>query len=451
MPDYVSKTKRGRDRLIFKGYGYVKDKDGPDAVKYWRCEKKDEQSCTGRMRTDGANIVALVGDHCHAPDATRQEVAEVRDRMSTRSRETMESTHQIVNGSLADTSLAACSQLPETRSLKKQCQRERTKASNAPPNPGNLVELQLPVQYTATRAGDDLLLYDNGPDAGNQRMLVFATQANIELLAESDHWYMDGTFKTVPHLFAQLYTIAVKRADHFLPVVYALLPNKMQETYERLLGVVKDARDGMDPANITIDFEKAVINAIEICFPECHTSGCFFHFCQNIYRHVQLHGLQERYTMDADFALQVRQLAALAFVPLGDVVQYFEHLDLSMCADADPLLQYIEQYYIGTRRPNGQRRVPLFPPELWNVYAATIQNEDRTNNIQEGWHRKFASTIAMERKKEQYVAGDGGPAKKKKYVDRDRRLRAIVQSFEDRPIGEFLRGIAHNLAFTIVV
>ena len=174
---------------------------------------------------------------------------------------------------------------------------------------------------------------------------------------------MDGTFKTVPLLFYQLYTIAVKKGGHFLPVVYALLPNKTQETYETLLDLRKETNDDLSPTNITIDFEKAIINAIYIKFPESHIQGCYFHFCQNIYRHVQSSGLQERYTTDADFALEVRQLAALAFVPVGDV-HFFELLELPLSDAAEPLIEYLEKYYIGTRHHNGQRREPSFPSDI---------------------------------------------------------------------------------------
>ena len=35
-PDYITQTKRGKDKWIYRGYGYVKDKDGTGGVKYWR-------------------------------------------------------------------------------------------------------------------------------------------------------------------------------------------------------------------------------------------------------------------------------------------------------------------------------------------------------------------------------------------------------------------------------
>ena len=195
------------------------------------------------------------------------------------------------------------------------------------------------------------------------------------------------------------------------------------------------------------------MNAVSSKFQDCTIHGCFFHPCQNVYKHVQSNGLQEQYTANAEFALEVRQLAALAFVPIGDVVSYFKHLKDNLSDLADPLLEYFEHYYIGTWRHNGQRREPMFLRATWNVYQRTAVGEDCTNNCQEGWHRNFSATIAchhptvwklldgllteqaaMEARLEKYIAGDQGPAKEKRYQDRDRRLQTLVNSFEARPL-----------------
>ena len=120
--------------------------------------------------------------------------------------------------------------------------------------------------------------------------------------------------------------------------------------------------------------------------------------------------------------------------------------------DAEAILTYFEHSYIGTLRPNGQRRTPLFPIALWNVHDRTLMGEDRTNNAQEGWHRWFAWIVTChhptiwkviqclkmeqattERELERLVAGNSGPKRKKRYQQCDERLRALLQSVEQRP------------------
>jgi hypothetical protein len=50
--------------------------------------------------------------------------------------------------------------------------------------------------------------------------------------------------------------------------------------------------------------------------------GCFFHFSQAIYRHVQSAGFQASYAANPEFALMLRHLPALAFVPIQNVEDY---------------------------------------------------------------------------------------------------------------------------------
>ena len=45
------------------------------------------------------------------------------------------------------------------------------------------------------------------------------------------------------------------------------------------------------------------------------------------WRKIQSIGLQSRYTDDVEFALQIRQLAALAFVPEQDVIRFQELIE----------------------------------------------------------------------------------------------------------------------------
>jgi hypothetical protein len=48
----------------------------------------------------------------------------------------------------------------------------------------------------------------------------------------------------------------------------------------------------------------------------------FFHFQQCLMRKVQQMGLSQLYETDGEFSLQVRKLAALAFVPIRNVHRY---------------------------------------------------------------------------------------------------------------------------------
>uniref|UniRef100_A0A915K4S7 Uncharacterized protein n=1 Tax=Romanomermis culicivorax TaxID=13658 RepID=A0A915K4S7_ROMCU len=95
--------------------------------------------------------------------------------------------------------------MPSISSLKHTAQHVRQRQNRPIALPANLIDLQIPNQYSTTLAGASFLLYDSGPEP--YHMLIFSTAANMQLLSESQHWYGDGTFKTAPLLFEQLYTI----------------------------------------------------------------------------------------------------------------------------------------------------------------------------------------------------------------------------------------------------
>ena len=95
----------------------------------------------------------------------------------------------------------------------------------------------------------------------------------------------------------------------------------MEITYNRFFNELTKLEPTLRPKTIMIDFEKAAINALKAVFPATLQRGCFFHFCQNLYRSITGHGLKEKYENDPEFALKIRMLSALAFVPTHKVEQ----------------------------------------------------------------------------------------------------------------------------------
>ena len=134
------------------------------------------------------------------------------------------------------------------------------------------------------------------------------------------------------------------------------------------------------------DFEKAMINACKVEFPDATLRGCFFHFTQCIFRQIQSSGLKQRYETDAEFALKMKMLPALAFVPADFVEQAFEILidERIFPEEAQPVIDYFEDVWIG-RPQRRQRRPPQFSHTTWSVYESVIDDLPKTNNSVEGW------------------------------------------------------------------
>lgn len=76
---------------------------------------------------------------------------------------------------------------------------------------------------------------------GNNHLLVFGADQDIERQAAPRFWVMDGTFKTSPNLFYQVYTIhgfvGEMNYGQTFPAVYCMMTGKTTEIYKEMLRV----------------------------------------------------------------------------------------------------------------------------------------------------------------------------------------------------------------------
>jgi hypothetical protein len=311
----------------------------------------------------------------------------------------------------------------------------------------------------------------------NNRILLFATQANIQRLSRASFWLMDGTFKTVPTVFRQLYTIHAPvggENSRILPLVFSLVTSKSKEIYKSLFEELIDFAAENDlilqPSIILTDFELASINASRHVFPNAENKGCFFHLGQSGWRKIQSCGLATRYGNDEEFSLMLRHLFALAFLPPQEIPEAFDILKLEMPPEANEVVQWFEDNYVHgrirrhLRNETVIRSAPLFPPQLWSVYNLNDMGIPRTQNNIEAWHRHWEILVGQshigvyrmieELQKEQrsvdlqvecIIRGVRRPAKKKNLIERETRIMVIINDRENRSVMDFLRGIAHNL------
>ncbi|CAF1600090.1 unnamed protein product [Didymodactylos carnosus] len=181
-----------------------------------------------------------------------------------------------------------------------------------------------------------------------------------------------------------------------IPVVFAVLPNKNQQTYQRLINELAELCPLWNPKSIMMDFERTAINAFGGSFTTTTNPstmlGCFFHLQNNIQRKVQELGLKTNCEQDPVFAHNVSKIAALAFLQPADVSQGFADLHNSSPPMLHPLLDYFEDTYIGRQRSQGRCK-PMFSVEFWNMHQRTTDLSMCTNNSAETWHRRLNSII----------------------------------------------------------
>lgn len=453
-----------RKKKLFKDeYGYVytcnnKSKDGKKL--YWLCANRT--NCNVRIHTVDDVIVFRSNVHNHSAEPAKYVARKKVSDMSTAAATSNDSTRNIIRDGVqnADEDLAAA--LPSRQSMCRRIQRARRRANPTPPIPTKRSGYDIPERYRTTSDGRQFLAFDTGIDDPN-RILLFCTEDGFDFMVSRSHWFADCTFKCSPEIYYQVFSLHVYVSGTVVPILYALLPNKTRDTYRRLLTKIAEFRD-FHPASIVTDFENAMITAFSDVFPGATQIGCFFHFSQCIFRQVQTNGLLTDYA-DRDFSLFIRCLAALAFVPVDDVVTNFDILiDVGYPDRAELMVNYFEDNFIGRPDRRGIRRQPLFPVKSWNVFERVLESLPRTNNGVEGWHNAFQRSLMCShpsvwrliehlQKEEglqkfaitQLLAGQVVKARKVYRVCNE-RISNIVKDYSNRTVVDYLRSIAHNLS-----
>lgn len=133
-------------------------------------------------------------------------------------------------------------------------------------------------------------------------MLVFGTEENFRRLCACETWYMDGTFKTCPVLFKQLFTLHYLVGNRAFPALYCLLTGKSTVIYKRLFTEIRDlaARLAIVIATTKVmaDYEPAIRNAITAVWVLWIVEGCLFHFTKCLREKVDSLGLKVSATYD---------------------------------------------------------------------------------------------------------------------------------------------------------
>lgn len=146
-----------------------------------------------------------------------------------------------------------------------------------------------------------------------------------------------------------------------IPLLFCLLPNKKQTTYDKIWEIILTKRPNIKPQTAMMDFEMGILKSFKARFPLSHVRGCFFHLNQSVYRQVQKNGLKKQYEEDESVAIKLKMLCALAYLPEELVIQGFEMIvdEINIPQEIQIIINYFEDTYIG--RPSGKgRRPPLF-------------------------------------------------------------------------------------------
>ncbi|XP_074655654.1 uncharacterized protein LOC141909168 [Tubulanus polymorphus] len=457
--------------LINEGYKYHFNRQLSECM-LWRCWRKD---CRSKLKTnnfnrddgDPGNITVLDGpdEHNHGHDDAVIEAGEFSNTLKNEVR--TDPTKPVKR--VYDQEISRLHQqgggdrdIPAFKSVRSAIARIKTK--HMPEIPHDIDSVNVAGEWARCWNGRRFLLHHDN-DWG---ILIFGADRNLRALNVSNTLYMDGTFRTAPRPYQQVFTVLGDYHGRVLPLVVALTVNREIAHYRQIIQVLKrEVRRASNrrwrPNMIVCDFELALITAVETELPQTNIGGCYFHFNQALWRHVKLLGLVRAYRQDNRLRKIVRKVMSLGFLPVAIVRNNFRLLlnrnstrrAIRQYPTLDDFLFYVENTYI-----NGQ-----FPIPLWNVYERNM--DCRTNNNAEAFHRRWNDQVQVRHPNlwilirhlkdlqaqtansiAQMNRGGDPTVRRRKWRNLETRLRRLKREYEDgdRDASNYWRAVSHLIA-----
>ena len=122
-------------------------------------------------------------------------------------------------------------------------------------------------EFDITPDFQPIIQYDSGP-TDPERIIVMGDTTVMAELKGPGTWVWDSTFDAAPLCFSQLSILRKKINNGYPSMLYALLPNKTDRTYERIVAVISELVPEASPSKILLDFEQGPIKHFQRGFPE---------------------------------------------------------------------------------------------------------------------------------------------------------------------------------------
>ena len=321
--------------LIHEGYKYHCNKISATNMS-WRCWRKP---CGAILRTnvfdkygsDPDISVVSCEDHSHETDdqfiADSTFLDEAKSALAT---DPTRPIKRLYDELIATAHRGAAGQggadrppiIPEFSFVRSQM--SRAKSSLVPPTPHHVEEVMFDGAWRKTWRGERFLLHQDN-DWG---IAIFSTRRNITALVHCQQLYMDATFRTAPQPYEQMFTVLGDYHGRVIPLVIALMKNRTIGAYRQVLQKLKRrvrryTTQHWEPAAVMMDFEQALITAVETELPQLSSRrGLLF----PLWRHIQDVCLAHAYRHDERLQTLLRKVIAVGFLPTALVRNNFRLL-----------------------------------------------------------------------------------------------------------------------------
>ncbi|CAF4081080.1 unnamed protein product [Rotaria magnacalcarata] len=236
----------------------------------------------------------------------------------------------------------------------------------------------IPDFISKTIDSTPFLLFDQTRNEFGGRLLVFSSQSQMDLLLDAEVLMADGTFRSCPRLFEQIYVILAVKDSKTYPVLFALTSNRKEATYITILDVIRTEAQhrgvSFAPHVFISDYEQAWMNAVKRKLITTPISGCWFHHVQAIYRWIQSNGLSKTYQEHEEKRQILGSFMALSLLPKDRVLEGL-HIVKSRAVKHNELRQFVLYFEPNNHRLNA--RIRQWHPNIW-YFLVHLRTEEAT-------------------------------------------------------------------------
>jgi hypothetical protein len=244
-----------------------------DDIDRWTCGKR---ACKSYLKTNNLNtIVDKNIIHNHEKDdekkLNRQKLSNISKRKAQDALH--EQPAKIIRCKLAKSDIETID-AQDVRRIRKNIHTSR--CSTVPKLPKTLSEIHnILNNYNLITNRGEIFLFINSSETN---IIGFSCDSDLEVLRQIKSVFIDGTFKSCPKLFCQLFSIHSVKNNYYVLLVFFLLPNKTSDTYTKAFRLIQNY---LSPNEIYMDFERAIHVAISEVWPLAQLKGCRFHLGQS--------------------------------------------------------------------------------------------------------------------------------------------------------------------------
>lgn len=421
------RSRRGGVSALYDGRRYSRKKIYVNKNSFWKCNLT--KGCRGNITLNTRNEIIMQRAHetdCRRNFAKTTFLKKLDDlkRVSSCNFESIPKQYDNMVRDLKNDGYNFVGDIPKFSSVKSDLYNGRNKVvGTTKMRFSNATDVEIPMKYQH--------IYLCEYEDGDFRIIVFCIRDVTTKMSNFNHFFADGTFRSCPKAFKQLYTIhGYDEINNIItPLFFALLPDKRNNTYKILFSIIKSQIPTWSPKKITLDFEIAAINAFKDIFPGILFKGCYYHFNHALWKKAKALQIKTRVKKR-----HVARCIGIARLPKKYLREGYD--------------------YVMAKRPVGEE-INMFNKyfqKQWvnkDFFAESCCCETekfRTNNNIEGWHRKINSFIGkknptlahlldvLESEATYYDLKKITPKKKKEYEEIDEEIGLAIKTLNENKI-----------------